>query len=420
MINETKKPISEVKHFLWNAIGSASNTLTSLLFLMAVIRILGVNDGGVFSIAFTTALILLTVGLYGIRNYQVTDIGNVFPAGVYVSVRLITAFAMMIIGAGFCIINKYSLEKTTIVCILISYKAAEAISDVFYGILQKNKMLYIAGISMTLRAVFSIVSFTVTMILSKNLLLSCLILMFAGYIPILLIDLPYARKRESIAPVFSRDYITNLLKVCFPVFAVSFISLIVVNIPKYVIDSSLTEESQAIYNIIVMPGTSIALFSQIVILSFLLKLAQYRDNSQMKHFFTLILKIVMMIVLFTGAFALFCYFWGDRLLFLLYGIDLEEYIPLLLIVIFGAMFSSVAIVLSAALTTLRITKIQLYIFLVNLVSALIISPLLIPRYGLFGAAISYFSIMLIQFLLYAFIFIWTISTSKTEKDKGDA
>jgi len=419
MTQDEHKPATEIKHFFWNAVGNASNTLTSLLFLMAVVRILGVNDGGVFSIAFTTSLILLTVGLYGIRNYQVTDTGNVFPAGVYVSVRLVTIMMMMIIGVGFCIINGYSIYKSAVVCLLVAYKATEAISDVFYGTLQKNRKLYIAGISMTIRALISIFSFVITMILSKSLLMSSLILLLSGFLPLLLVDLPFARKQESIAPVFSKGKIIKLFMACFPVFAVSFISLVVVNVPKYVIDSSLTEESQTIYNIIVMPGTSISLFSQIIIQSFLLHLAHFRDNSQMKRFFSVILKIILLIVLFTGLFTFVCYLWGDKLLFLLYGLELKEYIPLLLIVIVGAMFSSIAVVLSVALTTLRITRVQLYILLVDLIAALIISLLLIPQIGLFGAAMSYFIVMVIQFLLYAGIFIWTILTSRAEHERGD-
>jgi O-antigen/teichoic acid export membrane protein len=229
--------------------------------------------------------------------------------------------------------------------------------------------------------------------------------MAAGYIPIILIDIPYSRKMESIVPIFSRAKIINLFKVCFPVFAVAFLSLIVVNVPKYVIDRSLTNDSQAIYNIIVMPGTSIALFSQVIIQSFLLKLAQFRQNAQMNRFSSLIGKIVIMIVLFSGLFALFCYFWGNALLHLLYGIDLNQYIPLLLIVVAGSMFSSITGVLSAALVALRVTKIQLYLYLASLLSALVISPLIIPTFGLFGAAMAYFAIMFIQFLLYVFTYI---------------
>lgn len=396
---------SELKHLSWNAVGSAANALTSLVFLMIVIRILGTNEGGVFSIAFTTAVILLNVGLYGVRNYQVTDIRNLFPSSVYISTRLITSLAMIICGVIFCIISGYSVEKTMVVCLLVFYKISEAISDVLYGILQRNNKLYIAGISMTMRAVLSVIFFIITMTLSKNLMMSCFALVAAGYAPILLIDIPSSRKLESILPVFSKDYISNLLKVCFPVFAATFLSLIVVNIPKYVIDKNLTEDIQSIYNIIVMPATSIALFSQIIIQSFLLHLARYRDNFQIKQFISMIMKIVLVIVLFTGLFELACYLWGDALLYMLYGLDLIEYISLLLLVTCGAMFSSIANVLSAALTTLRVTKVQLYLFLINLVIALVVSLYLIPKLGLYGASISYFLIMLAQFLLYSGVFI---------------
>lgn len=396
---------SEFKNFSWNAVGSASNTITSIILLLIVTRILGTSEAGIFAIAFTTAQILLAVGLYGIRNYQVTDVPGAYHTGIYVSVRLATSFGMLIMGGLFCILSQYNIEKTTVVYVLILWKVSESLSDVFYGIMQKGGQLFIAGFSMTVRSVLTTLVFLISLLLFQNLMLSCLLLSVAGYIPLLFIDMPIARRHEKIIPFFDKKTMVDLLKVCFPIFSVSILSIIVINLPKYVIDRTMSSEFQAIYNFIAMPGTSIALLCQIIIQSQLVKLAHYRVTSQMKLFLAMISKIVLVIILFTGAFLILCNFWADDLLLILTGKDLKAYIPELLIIIIGAMFCSIAIILSAALTTLRVTRIQLYLFLANLLFAVVISICLIPRFGLNGAAGSYFFIMLFQMVLYLAVFI---------------
>jgi len=404
MRKENIRPSSEIANFSWNAIGSAANTIPSLILLMIVTQILGKVAAAPFAIAFTTAQILLAVGLYGIRNYQVTDISDMYSTGVYISSRTITSLGMIVIGLLYCLVSRYDITKTALFFVLIISKMSESISDVFYGIMQKKGKLYIAGISMSVRTVITVLLFYFSLSAFHNLLLSSALLAAAGYIPILLIDLPVSRRMDSTKPLFDKQKIINLLRICFPIFAASIMPIIVINLPKYVIERTMADEFQTIYNIIVMPGTAIVLFSQIIVQSFLVKLAYYRSKALMSRFVGLISAVILMVGLFTGLWMVLLNFWGRDLLLLLYGLELGSYIPQLLIVLVGAMLCSIAIIFSVALTTLRVTKIQLYLFVINLVSALAISVYLIPRFGLSGAANSYLLIMLIQVLLYAVVF----------------
>ncbi|MEA4888120.1 MAG: oligosaccharide flippase family protein [Clostridiaceae bacterium] len=395
------KPLAGMKNFVWISLGSASNTLTSLFFLMIVTRTLGVNDAGIFAIAFTTAQILLTVGLYGIRNYQVTDLKDQFSSGIYIALRVMTSVMMVVIGLIFCILSRYDLLKSQIVLILILYKMSEAISDVYYGILQKKNKLYIVGFSMTLRSVLSLIFFFIYLayVPQANLLTACLGLMVTGYLPIILVDIPCAGRIEKTRPVFDKTEIGRLLSLCFPIFVVSFLSIIVVNIPKYIIDSSLSEEVQTIYNIIVMPGTSIALFSQIIVQSLLVRMAESINRQSKTDFKKLIGSILLLVVLFTALFTVFCGFYGETLLYFLYKIDVAAYIPYLIVIVAGAMFSSIANVFSVVLTALRKMNIQMYVYLICLALSFPICWLLIPQYSIAGASISYLLIMFIQFAL---------------------
>ena len=61
------------KCFIWNLLGTGFNAFNSLFFLIIVTRINGLENAGIFTIAFSTACILYAVGLYSGRIYQVTE-----------------------------------------------------------------------------------------------------------------------------------------------------------------------------------------------------------------------------------------------------------------------------------------------------------------------------------------------------------
>ena len=132
-------------NFIWNIIGTTTNALNSLFFMIAITRINGLEDAGIFTIAFSTACILYMIGIYAGRIYQVTENNDKISDTDYIVNRLISSGAVIIIVILFVIFKGYNLYKSTIFVALSTYKALEAISEVFYGILQKNDLLNIVG-----------------------------------------------------------------------------------------------------------------------------------------------------------------------------------------------------------------------------------------------------------------------------------
>ena len=79
MSNEKNNPKSSLdsvnlrKNFIWNTIGSTASAFVSLFYMMIATRLNGIDDAGIFSFAFSTAAILLVIGTYSGRTFQVTD-----------------------------------------------------------------------------------------------------------------------------------------------------------------------------------------------------------------------------------------------------------------------------------------------------------------------------------------------------------
>lgn len=61
------------KNIIWNIIGSMLFALASIVLVTLVKRIIGIEAGDDFTFAYSVAQMLLTIGYFEIRPFQVTD-----------------------------------------------------------------------------------------------------------------------------------------------------------------------------------------------------------------------------------------------------------------------------------------------------------------------------------------------------------
>lgn len=404
------------KDFIWNTLGTGLNSFNSLFFLIIVTRINGINDAGIFSIAYSTALILYTIGLYSGRLCQVTDTENKIKDKDYIVNRAITCLLMIFLGAGFLVIKQYPTYKTMVFILLCVFKATEAFAEIIYGIMQKQDLLYRVGQSLTIKSLVGIIAFLLVDLLTHNLILACLSMIIINIVTIIVFDFILISRR-LIDTTLKVDF-TNVLAIFkseFFVFANSFLGIYVLNAPKYAIDNYLTEELQAIYGYIVMPGTVMVLFAQFVVLPFLNKLKELYAAKDFENFKAIIKKIRLCVIGF-GIFAvLAAYLLGPEVLGIIYGENLKEYRVDLSLIIGAYIFYSISYVNLVVLTTMRTTFAQFIVYIITALIALIGSNLFVKNYGVNGGAISCATTLILQFIMYTIL--TTVTIKKVEKGK---
>lgn len=406
------------KNFLWNVIGTSLNAFNSLFFMIIVTRINGLNDSGIFTLAFSLACLLCIIGGYEGRVFQVTDIKKEFNDKEYIIHRFITTFLMMIIAFLYTRIQNYDFEKTLITLLLCLMKGLEVIADVFYGILQRNNCLYKVGISLTIKSILSVICFFVIDKVTNNLLISCLTLVIVWLVVLVVYDIVNSIVLIDIKEKINKKNILLLFKSGFFAFSILFLSMYLINAPKYALDGRVSEELQAIFGIILMPATVISLCAQYLLQPFLAKMsASYKNGN--RNMFKKIVNLIMVIIILIGVLAFVaCWILGIPILNIIYNVNLDEYKTPLLIIIIGAILYSLGTLYSTALTTMRKTFVQFIIYIISSVFGLIVSIILIEKYALLGASLAYFSIMLLQFILYILYYhlvINKVSFSKCEE-----
>ena len=400
------------KNFLCNAIGSTVNASISLLFMIIVTRINGTDKAGIFTFAFSTSCLLQVIGLFAGRAYQVTEANENYKSKVFIYNRIISCLIMLIISIFFIIIKGYNSYKCSIIFLLVIYKMVEAFSEVLYGIIQKNDELYKVGISLFLKGILSVASFLILDIFTKNIELSILSIILVNILIMIFYDFKNAEIINILKEKINNKFVFLIFKFGFFTFLLTILTQYIINASKYAIDGNMSNESQTMFGIILMPVTLVILCGQFLIHPFLNKLTQLLKEKRYNEFKNIVCKLVVAIFIFGIVIDIIAYLVGIPFLELIYGISLKKYKIDLIIIITGAVFFGMSYIFSNALIATRNTFIQVLIFIITSLFALIISNLLVEKYGIYGASISYMVSMLLLLILFIIAFLF-----KTKKER---
>lgn len=395
------------RDFFWNSIGGLLNTVNSFLFFIIVTRINGIEDAGVFSLCFAVSNMLLIIGLYSGRTFQISNLQNKVNDYEFLINRVLTSLIMIIACYAWGYINDYNAYKITILSLLVIFKATESFSDGIYGIYQKNFDLYIAGKSMLIKSTLNIILFVVTDLIFRNIYISCAVLSMSNIIVIFTYDIRHLRLYINTINInINIKNVFSVFRFGFMPFIYTFIANYMVNIPRYTVDKLMEIEYQTLYSIISMPATVIMVANMFVLQPILIKL---KYNYECKRISNLN-KDVLIVVFISLAVCFASIFFLDKIgiliLELVYNVGLLPYKKLFFYIIFGATMYTISSVFSNCLLIMNTIKVQVFIYLSTSVIAFFTCGYIIEMNGLKGAALSYLLMMLI--LMCNYIAVYTI------------
>lgn len=416
---------NEAGNYIWNAIGGMLNAGQSVLVLIIVTRVCGLEAAGLYSIAFATGNLFMYLGNYGVRNYQVSDVDEKFPFRSYILHRLLTVALMLLAAAVYCTYSllrgAYSPAKTMTVAAMCLLKAIDCLEEVLEGRLHQRGRLDLAGKMMTVRLLISIGGMLAVLVATGNLLTAtnaaiilaaaAVILMAAACRRTLLPLQPApgaAAKNRGAAtsPAAASAAVSAarrgalrdaavLMRVCFPVCAANFLSFYLINAPKYAIDAAMNETAQAQYNFIAMPVFVIQLLGMFVYQPVLVRMTLSWNSADQKGFLRDFLRITAGLLIIAALCLGGAYVLGIPVLSALYATDLSALKPELLLILAGGVFLAMNGFYSAVLTLMREQNRIPFMYLAGAVLSLILTPHFVGISGIMGAVISFVLIMAI-------------------------
>lgn len=393
MINSTNAETIERRCAFWNMTFSILVALESAIMLMIVTRVIGTEDAGILSIAFATAYLMSTIGMYGVRNFHVTDSKNCYSYKDYGKVRLICCTFMLCFSLIYCLWKSYDEYKTSIILMVCLLKLGETIEDLYHGELQRIGRLDIAGLLGTFRLVITYCLFSCIILITRNLFISISLVVVLTFITTIVTRIFLGRFLDK-KRIDNKGALFKILISCFPLFLMSFLSIYISNAPKYAIDNYLSEEKQALYAIISMPLFTINVLSEILYRPKLFHMAELWNTNNRIEFRKLIWKQVRNIVVVTAMIAVGGALIGLKVLEILYGVPLDTLKKEFIILLISGGIVAVYNFFTACLTIIRKQAYMIGVSIFIVLTANFISAPLVQYKELTGASYLYLILML--------------------------
>lgn len=406
------------KSAIWNLLSSIEYSVQSAILLLIVTRVNGLFDAGVFTIAYTLTQMMATIGSYGMRSFQVSDIKKEYTFNTYLGSRVISTVAMIVICMSYAVAQGYDAEKLVLIAWLCGYRAIEGIEDVFHGEMQKSMRLDVAAKIVTIRIFISTMLFGIIYIVTKSLIFSSMILTISALVLSVVMNGAVAGKFSEITLRASWSKTVKLLAVCLPICLSGFLYNYLVNAPKYAIDRNLSEEQQSIFSILFMPIFAINMLSSFIFKPMIAQMGVMWNNGENEKFVKMVIRQLAIIggmtvtIMFAGALI------GIDILGWIYGVDLAHYRLLFTVMLaFGGMAAIVAF-LVVVLTIMRKQNYIIVAYGFATIINLIIIDRIVKQYMLDGAGVMYGAAMGIVMTALLAVFIITIHKRKVGESKN--
>lgn len=385
--------------FVWNALSSIAAAASSVLLLMVVRRAAGIDAGAEFSIAVAVANVLINIGTLNNTGLQVSDVTEQFHFPAYRTLRQAAVFAMMAAAVVNGIVRSYEASQGRAVLAYCFYRSVYAYADVYQGRYQQKGRMDLAGKLQFFKILVPDVLLAVCVAVNKRIAEAAIL---AAFVQILLL---HAYNRKYFGPFkddgrLDRVECRELFCQSVPLFISAFASAYILNASKYSIDRLIDHQAQVFYTVMLLPATTVHMLAGFVYRPMLTEYAVLWNQKQLRDFVKKVHKIFAWMLAAAAGLELVSGFVLLPFLEWMYDISgLAGYRAEFGILLLAGACNAANIFLSLILTIMRMQSKMLSAYSVTFAVSLILPDALVSMYGISGAAVTFFLLMLLQAVL---------------------
>ncbi len=395
------------------------NTLGLILYFFSqwvttvlAVRLSSFDTAGVYAVVISFCNIFYYLALFGIRNYQISDVEGRFSEGQYGGARILCA------AAAFLGCSVASLWRGTSVYVIACYvvymvfKLGEAFTESYFSVLQKERRYGRIFLSYALKAIFSLAAFAV-ILYRTNGILEAIAGMTAGYFLAVLLDLRDQRSRSAPKPQWSGCL--GILKVCLPLFLISLTVPVMNYITRHAVEDELGYYALGQYASLSSVIVVLSTMAGAVFLVLIPEVSEWNKNGEKRRIVRLFLLVTLLLVLAGAAAVLVGKLWGAPVCSLIFGAGILESIDLLIPLLITASVLMAKSFFSCMLVPLDRRGLLLIGEISGMLLCLATAFPFTRRWGLHGANASYLVGALLQLLLLGCFCFWSVN----HKQKGE-
>lgn len=396
-------PLSLTRNFSWTLIGTGLYAFCQWGTLVVLAKLCSTLMVGQFALALAiTAPVFVFAGL-NLRTVQVTDARKDFQFGDYLGLRLLSVSAALTFVFAIEIVSGHNAHLLFVVVMTAAAKALDLIGDTIFGLQQQHERMDRIAMSQMIRGVLQILVVGAAAYTTRNVLWAVTGQAAVSLVVLFTYDLrnagrlrqfPWPTRNPAQYPALVRlatlqfgtwCNIRTLIRVSFPLGLVAILGSLMVNMPRYFIESAAGTAKLAVYSamgyVMVVGGLATSSLCQAVAA----RLARYYVEN-LRQFRGLLLQLVAIAAANGVIGVLAAVLWGRQFLTIVYRPEYAMYPSVFVWMMAAAGVSYVASVIGFGLSAARKFDVQLpVIACATLVTAAACVPL-VPRYGLQGAA----------------------------------
>lgn len=388
----------------WMLVGNLCQGLSQWILIVALAKMGTVEMVGSFTLGLAIGLPVLMFGSLSLRSIQITDCSGRYRFLDYLVLRFVTAVASLLLIASIAVLAHYSSAVVASITLIGAAKAAEYISDIFYGLLQREERMAGIAVSMMLRGTLSLCALNLGVWLTGSLVWGAAGLLAASVLTLLAFDMPGSLAllniRLSSGLREGAGYLKTLLDgrvhqrlgtlawAGLPLGAVLMLVSLNLNLPRYFIEHSLGLRELGIFasltNLLAVGNVITNAIGQ----GATPRLAKYFEAAKLRDFRALLIAIILASLGlgaagFTGALL-----FGRQVLSIVYRPEYGMQQDILVWLMAASAFFYLGSTLGCAVTAVKCFAPQLPLFAIAASTTALASTILVPSQGLRGAALA--------------------------------
>ncbi|GAA4434702.1 hypothetical protein [Bremerella cremea] len=375
------------------------------------------------ALAITAPLFLLTN--LQLRAVQATDALGHYRFGHYLALRLLTTVAALATLPIILLVAGYSWSFAAVAFVIGIGKSFDALNDVMYGLVQKHERLDRGGMARVTAGIATLSGLGILLWCTGSLFWAAIgwaaghgvvTLAARGWVgdDILKQEDETSEQPRLFSPLFDWGQLGQLTLLALPMGVVMMLGSLQINAPRYFIEHYLDDKLLGIYAAIaylMLAGHMVSLAMGQAVTP---RLAKHFAAAEFSQYFAIIFRLLGIAVAGGAlAFALTATL-GSTVLSLLFTPEYAQHTPVLICLSVVLGIEAATSFLGEAMTATRKFKVQTPVLLAALIAAAVSCVLLIPPYGLMGAAIATGIGAFTQFIGSALVVLWAVSERRKE------
>jgi O-antigen/teichoic acid export membrane protein len=393
------------RNFVWILMGNGAFSFAQWVRIAVLAKLATPALVGDYALALALVSPVFMFTNLQLSAVLATDARNKYTFSDFAMLRLLCSGGALLVIATLVFALRWNHSIRVLAIVLALGLAADSLCDLFGGLQQKHERMDRLGISLLIRAVLSVTTFTLLFRQTHSIIAAVAMLPVVSAFVLLTWDLAKGRRVLLHAPIFAWNgqRLRNLATFSLPLGFIMMLISLNVNIPRYALMRYVGGAELGIFASLSYVVMALALVVNGLGQSVSARLSRFYAQGEVRHFRRLILRLCgigsALGVCSLGAAAIF----GRPLLALIYRPEYATHLNVFLVLTATAGVAAVASFLGYGITAAHVFRYQVWTMLATLFTTAVGSLILVPRWNSIGAAISLLVSSLVQVWMAAVI-----------------